>query len=156
MVSRALAAEQADHDACARAWTALTAAHAQVSGQLAGALARQCGLAINEFEILLRLGQPADPVNGGLRLTDLLTTVPLTQSALSRAVARLAERGWITRAAAPDDGRGVIVAITVAGRSKLQAAIPVHASTIRAALLDRLTGTERDLLAQVLGRIAAG
>ncbi len=44
-----------DEYACARAWVALTAAHARVSGLLASALARQCDLTINEFEILLRL-----------------------------------------------------------------------------------------------------
>jgi len=40
---------------CARAWSALTAAHARVSAELSSALARECGLTINDFEILLRL-----------------------------------------------------------------------------------------------------
>ena len=41
--------------ACARAWAALTAAHARIAGKPSTALARACDLSINDFEILLRL-----------------------------------------------------------------------------------------------------
>ncbi len=142
-----------DEYGCARAWVALTAAHAQVSGRLARALAGQSGLAINEFEILLRLDQAGD---GGLRLTELLYTVPLTQPALSRAVARLAGRGLLARVGAPGDGRGVLILLTAAGSDALRTAVPVHAHVIRAALLDKLSAAEADILAEILGRIAAG
>jgi DNA-binding MarR family transcriptional regulator len=136
---------------CALAWTALSAAHARIAGQLAGALARDCGLTSNEFEILLRLH--AAP-GRRLRLSEVNASVPLTQPALSRAVTRLAERGLVARAGAPDDGRGVLVILAPAGADALDLAIPVHARTIRAALLDRLTPAEQELLARTLGRIA--
>jgi DNA-binding MarR family transcriptional regulator len=142
-----------DEYACARAWVALTAAHAQVSGLLASALARECGLTINEFEILLRLDQAGD---GGVRLTELLTAVPLTQPALSRAVARLAGRGLLARGGAPGDGRGVLIKLTAAGAESLRAAIPVHAQVIGDALLAKVSPREQDLLAEILGRIASG
>ncbi len=143
--------------ACALAWAALTAAHARIAGLLAGALASRCGLTINEFEILLRLDQARDDGQpDALRLGDLQSAVPLTQPALSRAVARMADRGWLARSATPGDGRGVLIAITTAGRDVLRQAIPVHASTIRSALLDHLSDTEQALLADVLRRVAAG
>ena len=138
---------------CAQAWAALTAAHARVSGLLADALARECGLTINEFEILLRLDHAGDK---GVRLTELLTAVPVSQPALSRAVSRICARGWAGREAAPDDGRGVLVVPTPAGQALLRAAIPVHASAVRAALLAPLTGREQEILASVLRRVAAG
>lgn len=141
-----------DEYACARAWVALTAAHARVARLLAAALARQCGLAINEFELLLRLDQ-AGPA--GLRLGELLSAVPLTQPALSRAVGRLAGRGLLVRAGAPGDGRGVVILLTEAGRQSLHAAIPVHAEVIRTALLDQLSRAEQDMLVNALGRIAS-
>jgi DNA-binding MarR family transcriptional regulator len=141
-----------DEYACARAWVALTAAHARVARLLAAALARQCRLAINEFELLLRLDQ-AGPA--GLRLGELLSAVPLTQPALSRAVGRLAGRGLLVRAGAPGDGRGVVILLTEAGRQSLHAAIPVHAEVIRTALLDQLSRAEQDMLVNVLGRIAS-
>jgi DNA-binding MarR family transcriptional regulator len=142
-----------DEYACAHAWVALTAAHAQVSGLLASALAGQRGLTINEFEILLRLDRARE---GGVRPSDLLSAVPLTQPALSRAIGRLAGRGLLVRAGAPGDGRGVVILLTVAGRESLRASIPVHAQVIRAALLDKVSAAEQDILAEVLGRIASG
>ncbi len=65
-------------------------------------------------------------------------------------------RGWLRRSSAPDDGRGVLITVTAAGRDLLRAAIPVHASTIRVALLDQLTSAEQDQLTSVLRRVVAG
>lgn len=147
-------AARAPHDeyACARAWVALTSAHAHVPGLLATALARQCGLAISEFEIMLRLDQAGE---GGVRLGELLSAVPLTQPALSRAVGRLAVRGLIARVGAPGDGRGVLILPTEAGQRVVHAAIPIHAEVIRSALLAKVSAAEQAILTQVLGRIAA-
>ena len=141
---------QTDAYACARAWTALSAAHARVAERLTAALSRECGLSINDFEVLLRLDQVPPP---GVRLGDLSSAVRLTQPSLSRMIARLAQHGWLTRACDPDDGRGVLVALTPTGRDVLHAAVPVHARTIRETLLDRLTADEQDLLAAALSRI---
>jgi DNA-binding MarR family transcriptional regulator len=149
-----VAADQSPHsdeDACARAWAALGAAHARVAGLLAAALATQAGLTVTEFEMLLRL----DRAPARLRLAELKTAVPLTQPALSRAVTRMADRGLLARSGAPEDGRGVLIGLTPAGREVLRRAIPVHAQVIRAALLDRLTAAEQRTLAEVLGRITA-
>jgi DNA-binding MarR family transcriptional regulator len=142
---------RADH-ACARAWATLTAAHARVADRLSTELARSCGMSINDFEILLRLELLPPP---GLRLGELRTAVPLTQPALSRAVTRLSDRGWLRRTGAIDDRRGVLITITPAGQEVLSLAAPVHAQTIRELLLDPLTPGEQDLLARALSRIAA-
>jgi DNA-binding MarR family transcriptional regulator len=145
------AAIAAGEYACARAWAALTAAHTRIAGQLSNALARACDLSINDFEILLRLDHAPAP---GLRLTELNSAIPLTQPSLSRAVARLGQRGWLSRAGAADDRRGVLITITLAGRDVLRSAVPVHAQTIRESLLDPLTPREQDLLARALSRVA--
>jgi DNA-binding MarR family transcriptional regulator len=140
-----------DKYACARAWAALTAAHARIADRLGAELARACGLGINDFEILLRLDRAPLP---GLRLGELNSAVRLTQPSLSRAVARLGRQGWLSRAGAAKDRRGVLVSITPAGRDVLSRAVPVHAQTIREYLLDPLTPQEQDLLARTLNRIA--
>lgn len=139
-----------DAYACARAWTALSSAHARVAERLTGALSRACGLSTNDFEVLLRLEQVPPP---GLRLGDLSPAVRLTQPSLSRLIARLVQHGWLTRTGDPNDGRGVLVALTPAGQEVLHAAVPVHARTIRETLLDRLTPDEQDLLSAALSRI---
>ncbi len=118
---------------------------------LSSALARACDLSINDFEILLRLDHAPAP---GLRLSELNAAIPLTQPSLSRAVARLAQRGWLSRASAADDRRGVLITITPAGKDVLRSAVPVHAQTIRESLLDPLTHREQDLLARALSRVA--
>jgi len=140
-----------DEHACAQAWAALNAAHTRVAGLLAENLTRACGMTVTEFEILLRLDGPP---GRRLRLSQLNSAVPLTQPALSRAVTRLSGRGWLARAGAPEDGRGVMIVLTQAGEAVLREAIPVHARTIREALLDRLSAPEQETMAEVLRRIA--
>jgi DNA-binding MarR family transcriptional regulator len=143
-------AHESDYE-CARAWSALTAAHARVCGRLSDALAAGCGLTINDFEILLRVDHAPGE---GLRLGELCSAVPLTQPALSRAVARLAQRGAVARCGVPTDRRGVLITMTPAGRDLLRSAIPVHASVVRDVLLDRLSPAEQDLLTRTLTRVA--
>jgi DNA-binding MarR family transcriptional regulator len=140
-----------DGYACARAWAALTAAHALVAERLSAELARGCGIGISDFEILLRLERVPPP---GLRLGELLPAVRLTQPSLSRAVARLGRHGWVSKAGAIGDRRGVTVTITSSGRRLLRRAVPVHTRIIREILLDPLTAAEQDLLARALSRVA--
>lgn len=136
--------------ACAQAWALLSAAHGRISERLAADLAHTSALSINEFEILLRLDRAP---GRRLRLGELNGCVPLTQPALSRAVTRLAHRGLLGRAGAPDDGRGVLIMLQPAGQAVLGQTIPVHARAIREALLDRLSADEQRLLADVLQRV---
>jgi DNA-binding MarR family transcriptional regulator len=147
----AAAAGPRDEYACARAWAALTAAHARIADRLAAELAGSCGMGISDFQILLRLESAPPP---GLRLGELCPAARLTQPALSRAVARLGRRDWVSRTGASHDRRGVMVAISPAGLAILRQAVPVHARTIRELLLDPLTPTEQDLLARLLRRVA--
>jgi DNA-binding MarR family transcriptional regulator len=142
-----------DEHACAQAWAALTAAHALVTEQLSAALTRTCGLSINEFQILLRVDRGPE---AGVRLGELCSAVRLTQPSLSRAVARLERHGWLRRAGAPGDGRGVLVSVTASGREVLARGSTVHTQTISELMLDRLTADEQDLLARALTRVAEG
>ncbi|MDH2423903.1 MarR family transcriptional regulator [Sphaerisporangium sp. TRM90804] len=144
-------ADHTDLYACARAWSALTAAHALITERLGTALTRACGLSINEFEVLLRLEQAEPPE---LRPADLLPAVRLTQPSLSRMIIRLEQQGLLRREPDPADGRGVLVAITDAGRELFRRAVPVHSRTIQDALLDQLSPAEHDSLTAMLDRIA--
>jgi len=143
--------ERADPHACVRAWTALSLAYALVSERLTAELRRTCGLSIKEFEVLLRLEHDPGP---GLRLRDLNRIVRLSQPAFSRLTVRLEAQGLLRRAGDPDDGRGVRVAITPAGRELLERAVPVHTACLQDVLLSRLTPSEYTLLADALNRVA--
>ena len=136
---------------CARAWAALTAAHAVITERLGAALA-PLGLSINDFEVLLRLDRVPPP---GTRLTDIGETVRLSQPAVSRMITRLERKELVSRGGDPRDGRGVLIAITAAGRRALRRAVPVHAQTVHECLLQRLDPGEGRQLSAILDRIVA-
>jgi DNA-binding MarR family transcriptional regulator len=136
-------------DQCARVWFALQQAHARVAATLTKALEEECGLSINEFEVLLQLDH-AEP--GTLRVTDLCPTTQLSQPALSRLVTRLEEQGLVERSESTTDRRAVTVRLTPKGRDLLQRAIPIHAACVHETLSGWLTDEEQQILVKALSR----
>jgi DNA-binding MarR family transcriptional regulator len=67
-------------------------------------------------------------------MQELGEAVHLSQSALSRVVARLEHDGLASRGMCHEDRRGIYVCITDAGRRRYEAARPAH----RAALAETL------------------
>src|SRR5262249_1663948 len=127
--------ETHDVTTCARAWQTLRMAHDRVAQRLAAELAA-CALTINEFDVLLYLHTHArEAVRVGARLE----AAPLSQPALSRLVARLAERGLLLRSAAEEDGRAVAVCLTDTGTTLTDQAIAAHARAVEAALTSKFT-----------------
>ncbi len=141
------------HDAvaCSRAWQTLRMAHDRVARRLGTRLARGCALAINEFDALLYVRSHPDD---GVRLGALREAVPLSQPALSRLVARLAERGLLTRSEAADDGRATVIRLTDAGGALLDRAITVHAQAVHEALTSKFSDAEQAALLHTLNRIS--
>ncbi len=95
-------------------WRDLLRQHAAVSCALERALEQQHGIGISEFETLDRL-VGADRAKR--RMSELAGEMHLSQSALSRAVARLEEAGLVTRVMCSDDRRGIFVSLTDKGRT---------------------------------------
>ncbi len=137
-------------DACTLAWQTLRMAHDRVAHRLGAELARECGLAINEFDVLLYLRWHAQE---GVRMGTLLEAVPLSQPALSRLVTRLEARGLLTRSAAEGDGRAVVVRLTESGSALIDRAIVIHSRTVHETLIDKCSETERTALLQTLSQI---
>lgn len=92
------------------AWEALFRAQATIARDLAtgGVWA---GLVPGEYGVLYALSSASD----GLRLTDLGEDVLLSQSGMSRLVARLEERGLVQRVNDPDDSRAYRIRLTKMG-----------------------------------------
>ncbi len=65
-----------------------------------------------EYGVLYALAGEED----GLRITDLMDDVLLTQAGVSRLVARLEKRGLVERLDDPDDGRACRIVLTEEGR----------------------------------------
>lgn len=115
------------------AWRGLLARHARTHGALERAL-KQHDLGVSEFEVLEHLASVGDGTER--RMQELGEALHLSQSALSRAVARLERDGLARRELCQEDRRGIYVCVTDAGRERYEAARPAH----RAALAEALGG----------------
>ncbi|GAA4700045.1 MarR family winged helix-turn-helix transcriptional regulator [Phytohabitans rumicis] len=113
-------------------WRALAQRYHDASCALERELQEQHGLGMSEFEVIDRL---AGADQAKLRMQELADLVHLSQSALSRAVARLERDGLVCRALCEQDRRGVFVTLTEEGRRRQESARP----------------TQRAVLADVLG-----
>ena len=144
-------ADQHTISECALAWQTLRLAHDRVAQRLGAALSAACGLAINEFDVLLYLRSHA---HEAVRIGALLDAVPLSQPALSRLVARLEARGLLARSEAEDDARAVVVCLTETGTALIDRALVIHARVVHEALIGKFSETERTALLQALSQIA--
>jgi DNA-binding MarR family transcriptional regulator len=92
------------------AWEALFRAQATLAREFTDA--EVWGeLGTSEYGVLYALSDAPD----GLRITELLDDVLLTQPGMSRLIARLENRGLVERVDDPDDGRACRVRLTGSG-----------------------------------------
>src|SRR5918996_2227403 len=104
------------------AWRGFLAAHASLMRELATDLATKTGLSLNDFDVLAQLAMGG----GELRMTDLAARAFSSRSGMTRRIDRLADEGYVRRATADADGRGVLIGLTDAGLQQLKEALPVH------------------------------
>lgn len=81
-------------DALVEQWRGLMARHAAVSSALGQELGERHGIGVHEFEVLEHL---SDAEQSKRRIQELSDAVSLSQSALSRLVARLEREGLVER-----------------------------------------------------------
>lgn len=105
------------------------------------------GLSLADYEILVHLS--AEPT-GELRMTELAARTLVSRSGLTRRLDRLVRSGLVARRACPTDGRGVLAAMTEAGRRRLEAAAPTHVEGVRRHFIDQLDGQDLRALAASL------
>ena len=113
-------------------WRELLESHHRTSSALERRLQSEHGIGVSEYEVLERLAA-AD--KDARRMQELADAVYLSQSALSRVVARLEADGLVTRGMCPEDRRGIMACLTAGGRERYEAARPTH----RAVLAETLT-----------------
>jgi DNA-binding MarR family transcriptional regulator len=108
-------------------WRTLLSSYNAVAGHLERALQERHGLTLSDFETLDRLtSRDCDK----RRMQDLADAMYLSQSALSRTVARLEKHGLVERTHCVDDRRGVFVALTDAGLSRHAEASKTHVAVL--------------------------
>lgn len=103
-----------------------------------------------QFQLLARLG---DSPTGSHRMTDLADGVVYSRSGLTYQAQLLEQRGLVGRAPSLDDERSITVTISAEGRSVLAGVFPGHIALLRELLLDPLSKTDIEALADILGRV---
>jgi DNA-binding MarR family transcriptional regulator len=132
------------------AWRTFIRLHQKVTAELTRDLQAHSKLSGADYEILVAL---TDVPEGRLRPQDLATAIDWEQSRLSHQIARMSKRGLVAREECLEDGRGVLVAITPAGREVIEAAAPKHVATVRRLVIDTLSPDELATLARINQRI---
>ena len=119
-----------DESRLVEVWRELLDRHARTTSALERSL-HEHGLGVSEYEVLERL---ATGEKDERRMQDLAEAVHLSQSALSRVVARLEAEGLVMRSMCAEDRRGIFACLTDAGRERYVAARPAHRAVLAAAL----------------------
>ncbi|HZC74058.1 MAG TPA: MarR family transcriptional regulator [Jatrophihabitans sp.] len=116
-------------DELARSWQDLMGHYHRVLCVLDRALDTEHGITASEFAVLEQLAQARPDCS--MKLHDLGAHVHVTQSALSRLVARLETDGLVERVMCTEDRRSVFAQLTPAGRELYRAARPTHRAVLR-------------------------
>ena len=125
----------------------------RLEGELARQLAVQSGLAYADYVVLVALTDRAD---GRMRLFELARDLGWEKSRVSHRIARMAERGLVTKEKCGIDRRGAFVVVTNRGRKEIEAAAPGHVAAVRRLFIDRLTPRQLDAIGTAAETVLAG
>lgn len=132
-----------------RAWGAFLRAHADLVGQMDATLRAEAGVPLQWYDVLAQLAAAGRPTT----MRQLEQRVLLSQSGLSRLVARLVEAGLVSRSTSDRDKRAVDLALTRLGRTRLRAARAVQSRQVRELFADRMDDREAAIVLDVLRRL---
>lgn len=132
------------------AWQSFLRAHASLMRELATDLAMKARLPLGDFDVLAQLAG----AGGDLRMTELASKTFSSRSAMTRRIDRLVEEGLVRRMESASDGRGVVIAVTETGLTRLSAALPVHIKGVSKLFIDRLDDEELEVLERALNKVS--
>ncbi|GAA3396229.1 MarR family winged helix-turn-helix transcriptional regulator [Streptomyces roseoviridis] len=128
--------------ALAQGWNALSLLHGRLEAPVERALRARHGLSVREYSLLDVLSRQHDGEGGHLQMKQVADAVVLSQSATTRLVTRLEDRGLLMRYLCPTDRRGIYTDVSDAGLTLLEEARPTNEATLREALAEA-AGDER-------------
>ncbi|MEV0662916.1 MarR family winged helix-turn-helix transcriptional regulator [Actinomadura luteofluorescens] len=120
--------------ALAHGWSALSLLHGRIESRVERALQAEHRLSAREYSLLDVLSRQHDGEGGHLQMRQVADSVVLSQSATTRLVTRLEDRGLLSRYLCPTDRRGIYTDVTDAGLRLLEEARPTHNTALREAL----------------------
>ncbi|MER6911441.1 MarR family transcriptional regulator [Streptomyces sp. NPDC000594] len=115
----------------AQGWCALSLLHGKIESRIGRALESSHELSVREFSLLDVLSRQHDGPGGHLQMKEVAEAVALSQSATTRLVTRLEDRGLLRRYLCDTDRRGIYTEVTEAGLTLLGEARPTHDAALR-------------------------
>jgi DNA-binding MarR family transcriptional regulator len=138
-------------------WNRLTRVHRRIEARMERDLHRQLGLGVSEFYALRTLSEGVRAGTGVLYLNDLAHGTGLSQSATSRLVTRLQDRGLITTHTSSRDRRSVEIELTAVAHQVLRLGSPlVHRAVEEVVRQLGVEGADEDLLRYLCGGAGDG
>jgi DNA-binding MarR family transcriptional regulator len=134
-----------------RSWRALVMGMTLLIDRLDDDLRRGFGLSLTEYEILVRLSEAE---GRRLRMAQLADALAHSRSRVTHTVTRLEKAGLVGRAATPDDGRGIVCAMTDRGWELLVQMAPTHVQGVRDHLVDLVSPEDFEALGRVMNAVA--
>ena len=139
--------------ALAQGWSALALLHGRIEAHIERALQAGHDLSVREYSLLDVLSRQHNGEGGHLQMKQVADAVVLSQSATTRLVTRLEDRGLVRRLDGAADRRSVLVEATPAGIDLYRRAAPVHAAAVAQHLGGHLSDAEQETLVTLMTRL---
>lgn len=134
-----------------QAWRAFRRLLTALPARVGRDLAADSGLSPADYEVLSTLSEKPE---WRWPLKELAAKMEWSRSRLSHHVSRMQVRGLVEKEPDPDDARGCILRLSDRGMETLEGAARLHVASVRARLLDHVSGEELETLRRVSTRIA--
>lgn len=132
------------------AWRLFLTVHALACRRIDDGLLESGCLSFDDYDVLLTVNEAEEQT---LKMSELAEAVLLSNSGMSRRVARLVERKLLHREQCERDGRVFRVRLTKAGERALQRAWEVYGGLIEEVFANHLSRQEADMLGNAFQRI---
>jgi DNA-binding MarR family transcriptional regulator len=134
-----------------RDWRALVMGTTLLFDRLDNDLSREHGLSLAEYEILVRLSERE---GRRMRMAQLADSMAHSRSRVTHTVGRLEKSGLVERIKSPEDGRGVVCAMTDHGWDLLVTMAPTHVRGVRENLVDLVDGDDLAAVGRVFDAVS--
>jgi DNA-binding MarR family transcriptional regulator len=140
--------------ALANGWAALSFLHGRIETHIERALQSEHDLSVREYSLLDVLSRQHEGEGGHLQMKQVADAVVLSQSATTRLVTRLEDRGLLSRYLCPTDRRGIYTNVTKDGLKLLDEARPTNDAALREALHEAAKNPELAPLVKVVEAVS--
>ncbi|MGW7583038.1 MarR family winged helix-turn-helix transcriptional regulator [Kitasatospora sp. NPDC054768] len=141
--------------ALASGWNALSLLHGRIESHIERALQAGHDLSVREYSLLDVLSRQHDGEGGHLQMKQVADAVVLSQSATTRLVTRLEDRGLLARYLCPTDRRGIYTNVSEDGLKLLERARPTNDAALREALDEAARNPELTSLVRAVEAVDA-